>query len=129
MLEAAAKPALNPNTPENQKRRRDWADLHIYAGVSALVDHLVKTGGDLIGEEEWFEDLFYCGYDEDDEDYEEEPLCFYAVSDRLAWQLKKRGERVARMYGLNVWGRTAYGQLCYLDAVMEDIWVNEISPD
>lgn len=119
---------LDPNTPENQQRRRDWADLHIYACVSALINHLVETDSNLIYEEEWFDALFSPRGDEDGEDYEE-ALSFFAVSDRLAWQLGQRGERVARMYGLNVWGRATYGQLCYIDSVMEDIWVNEISLD
>jgi len=118
---------IDPNTPENQEKRRAWADQHIYACVSSLVNHLLEQGDDYQNED-WFVDLFVV-IDEDGEygDYRE-ALCFYAVSDRLAWLLKERGEAVAcDMYGLNVWGRTTYGQLCYIDSVMEDSWLYEIS--
>lgn len=119
---------INPNTPENLEKRRVWADQHIYACVSPLVSHLLEQGDRDYQDEDWFADLFIVS-DEDGEDGDYlEPLCFFAVSDRLAWLLKERGQAVARdMYGLNVWGRTTFGQLCYIDSVMEEIWLYEIS--
>ena len=112
---------IDPNTPENMALRREWADKNIYACVTSLVHKLI---GDNFTEEGWSEDLFCVADPENEEEYLE-PLSFFAVSIPLAWELKKRGQPVAEdVYGLCVWGRTTCGQLCYIDAVMEDIWLS-----
>ena len=109
---------MNPDSPENQAKRRDWADKNIYACVSPLISYLMKQS--IAVEEPWYDDLFSASFEGECT----EPITFYAVSDFLAYELKKRGCAVAKnMYGLNVWGRETFGQLCYLDSVMEDIWV------
>ena len=118
---------INPNSPENLEKRRVWAAQHIYACVSPLISQLLKYDDHDYQDEDWFSDLFIVR-DEDGKYRENDD--FFAVSDRLAWLLKKRGEAVAcDMYGLNVWGRTAFGQPPYVDAVMEEIWLYEISLD
>ena len=121
---------INPNSPENQEKRRVWAAQHIYACVSPLISQLLKYDDHDYQDEDWFSDLFIVRDEDGEYDDLKEPLCFFAVSDRLAWLLKQRGEAVAQdMYGLNVWGRTTFGQRCYVDTVMEEIWLYEISLD
>jgi len=56
------------------------------------------------------------------ESYTNEAYEWYIVSDWMKFQLEKRGEMVAEIFGLNIWGRACSGQAIYLDYVMQTIY-------
>ena len=55
------------------------------------------------------------------EDVPNEPLCFYAVSNWLSEKLQEQGEFILEYAGLNIWGRTTFGQSITLDYVINKI--------
>jgi hypothetical protein len=59
------------------------------------------------------------------EDYTSPILEYWQVSEFLAKLLGKRGERVANILGVTIWGRTTCGQAIKMDRVVEEI-VEEI---
>lgn len=125
---------MNPNSADNQEKRREWAQEHVHASASRLIRHLAEETGTDYWDEPWFVSLFMTPCEDEDELDEDgdpiyiEPLEFYVVSHYLAHHLKKRGEAVSDMYGINIWGRAASGQAAYMDNVMEDIWVSYVTP-
>lgn len=55
--------------------------------------------------------------------YEREIFSFYVVSSFLADDLEDKGEVVLRdFYGLDIWGRTIFGQAISLDHVIQNIY-------
>lgn len=57
-------------------------------------------------------------------DYEyTEALEYWVVSSWLAWKLAEKGEAIAEVCGLTVWGRCTSGQAISLDSVIEAISV------
>jgi len=113
---------------------------HVYANIACLVDELLKTSSD-------FQELFYeninesCSYcegegesfDEDKDDFEtckncsgegyltHDPLTYLIVSDWLAHKLYLNDEFLIKYAGLNVWGRSTYGQMITCDYVIQKI--------
>lgn len=65
-----------------------------------------------------------CGYGEE---YLNEPLEYWIVSDWLASKLEQKNECIARdVLGFNIWGRTTSGQSISIDRVIEDIYTNSV---
>ena len=57
-----------------------------------------------------------------DEEYPDEALEQWLVSDWLGNRLKEEGEMVVNFMNLTIWGRTTSGQAICIDAVIEDIY-------
>jgi len=62
------------------------------------------------------------------EPYIRESLEFWLVSEPLAKRLAAKGEAVADIYSLDVWGRTTTGQAIHMDSVIKDI-VRDVESD
>ena len=57
-----------------------------------------------------------------DDEYAEEALEHWLVSDWLANRLREEGEMVVNFMDLTIWGRTTSGQAICIDSVIEDIY-------
>jgi hypothetical protein len=96
----------------DQKKLSDMVFAHIGHNIqcTGLWDLLTDDGKDALSEP-WTET-------EDGEEYQQEPLEFWAVNtEQMERALTKHGEKVR--YG--IWCRTCSGQAIYMDSVMEEI--------
>jgi len=98
-----------------QDNCRRLVDNHVYHNVSYLVQELSK-------DEKYSNDLMEVCVQFNDEDYPEEALEHWLVSDWLANRLREEGEMVIDFMDLTIWGRTTSGQAILLDSVIEDIY-------
>ena len=97
-----------------QDNCRRLVDNHVYSNVSYLVQ-------ELSGDEKYSDELFEVRARLTD-DYPEEALEHWLVSEWLAKRLLEEGEMVVEFLGLIIWGRTTSGQAIYIDSVIEDIY-------
>ena len=97
-----------------QDNCRRLVDNHVYHNVSYLVQELSK-------DEKYMDELSEIQVRYDDE-YAEEALEHWLVSDWLANRLREQGEMVVDFMDLTIWGRTTSGQAIYIDSVIEDIY-------
>ncbi len=97
-----------------QDNCRRLVDNHVYHNVSYLVQELYKN-------EKYMDELSEVQVRYDDE-YAEEALEHWLVSDWLANRLREQGEMVVDFMDLTIWGRTTSGQAIYIDSVIEDIY-------
>ena len=97
-----------------QDNCRRLVDNHVYHNVSYLVQELSK-------DEKYMDELSEVQVRYDDE-YAEEALEHWLVSDWLANRLREQGEMVIDFMDLTIWGRTTSGQAIYIDSVIEDIY-------
>lgn len=82
--------------------------------ISELMQHLQSIDS----EQSFFNDI-YSEY----EDENREIFVFILVTDDHLFNcLKKEGEICFEYHGLNVWGRTTFGQSVWSDSVMIDIY-------
>ena len=102
----------NATTQDNCRR---LVDNHVYHNVSYLVQELSK-------DEKYSNDLMEVQVQFNDEDYPDEALEHWLVSNWLAERLREEGEMVIEFLGLTIWGRTTSGQAIYIDSVIEDIY-------
>lgn len=75
----------------------------------------------------WKDAYEKCGPWDIDDEYENarEIFSWYAVSSFLADDLQDLGEEVVRdWYGLDIWGRTTFGQAIGMDSVIQTIFDN-----
>ncbi len=101
-----------------QDNCRRLVDSHVLQSLSYLVQEL---GGD----EKYGDQLLevQVKYDATDvDDYGQEALEHWLVSEWLGKRLQEQGEMVIDFYGLTIWGRTTSGQAIYIDSVIEDIY-------
>ena len=98
-----------------QDNCRRLVDNHVYHNVSYLVQELSK-------DEKYSNDLMEVQVQFNDEDYPDEALEHWLVSNWLAERLREEGEMVIEFLGLTIWGRTTSGQAIYIDSVIEDIY-------
>ena len=97
-----------------QDNCRRLVDEHIHQSVSYLVQELGRH-------EKYGDQLLEVQVRYDDE-YAEEALEHWLVSEWLGKRLQEEGEMVIDFYGLTIWGRTTSGQAIYIDSVIEDIY-------
>ena len=97
-----------------QDNCRRLVDNHVYHNVSYLVQELSK-------DEKYMDELSEVQVRYDDE-YAEEALEHWLVSDWLANRLREQGEMVIDFMDLTIWGRTTSGQAICIDSVIEDIY-------
>ena len=102
----------NATTQDNCRR---LVDNHVYHNVSYLVQELSK-------DEKYSNDLMEVQVQFNDEDYPDEALEHWLVSNWLAERLREEGEMVIDFMDLTIWGRTTSGQAIYIDSVIEDIY-------
>ena len=102
-----------------QQKADQLVKEHILTRVNSIVEEIAKHNPDA----DAVLDVCYPPVvEEDGEEYQPEPIEFWAVSDYLADELLKRGEAVSKdFWGLNVWGRCTSGQAIAMDTVIEDI--------
>ena len=98
-----------------QDNCRRLVDNHVYHNVSYLVQELSK-------DEKYMDDLLEVQVQFNDEDYPDEALEHWIVSDWLGKRLQEHGEMVINFMDLTIWGRTTSGQAIYIDSVIEDIY-------
>ena len=98
-----------------QDNCRSLVDNHVYHNVSYLVQELSK-------DEKYSNDLMEVQVQFNDEDYPDEALEHWLVSNWLAERLREEGEMVIDFMDLTIWGRTTSGQAIYIDSVIEDIY-------
>ena len=98
-----------------QDNCRRLVDNHVHHNVSYLVQELSK-------DEKYMDDLLEVQVQFNDEDYPDEALEHWLVSDWLANRLREEGEMVIDFMDLTIWGRTTSGQAIYIDSVIEDIY-------
>ena len=98
-----------------QDNCRRLVDNHVYHNVSYLVQELSK-------DEKYSNELLEIQVRFNDEDYPEEALEHWLVSDWLGKRLLEQGEMVIDFMGLTIWGRTTSGQAICIDSVIEDIY-------
>ena len=102
----------NATTQDNCRR---LVDEHVHHNVSYLVQELSK-------DEKYSNDLMEVQVQFNDEDYPDEALEHWLVSNWLAERLREEGEMVIDFMDLTIWGRTTSGQAIYIDSVIEDIY-------
>ena len=102
----------NATTQDNCRR---LVDNHVYHNVSYLVQELSK-------DEKYSNDLMEVQVQFNDEDYPDEALEHWLVSNWLAERLREEGEMVIDFMDLTIWGRTTSGQAICIDTVIEDIY-------
>ena len=98
-----------------QDNCRRLVDNHVYHNVSYLVQELSK-------DEKYSNDLMEVQVQFNDEDYPDEALEHWLVSNWLAERLREEGEMVIDFMDLTIWGRTTSGQAICIDTVIEDIY-------
>ena len=98
-----------------QDNCRRLVDNHVYHNVSYLVQELSK-------DEKYSNDLMEVQVQFNDEDYPDEALEHWLVSNWLAERLREEGEMFIDFMDLTIWGRTTSGQAIYIDSVIEDIY-------
>lgn len=98
-----------------QDNCRRLVDNHVFSNVSYLVQ-------ELSGQEQYMSDLLEVQVQFNDEDYPDEALEHWIVSEWLASRLLEEGEMVVEFLGLTIWGRTTSGQAICIDSVIEDIY-------
>ena len=98
-----------------QDNCRRLVDEHIHQSVSYLVQELG-------GYEKYGDQLLEVQVQFNDDDYPNEALEHWLVSEWLGKRLQEEGEMVIDFYGLTIWGRTTSGQAIYIDSVIEDIY-------
>ena len=98
-----------------QDNCRRLVDNHVYHNVSYLVQELSK-------DEKYSNDLMEDQVQFNDEDYPDEALEHWLVSNWLAERLREEGEMVIDFMDLTIWGRTTSGQAICIDTVIEDIY-------
>ncbi len=98
-----------------QDNCRRLVDNHVHHNVSYLVQELSK-------DEKYMDDLLEVQVQFNDEEYPDEALEHWLVSDWLANRLREEGEMVIDFMDLTIWGRTTSGQAIYIDSVIEDIY-------
>ena len=98
-----------------QDNCRRLVDNHVYHNVSYLVQELSK-------DEKYSNDLMEVQVQFNDEDYPDEALEHWLVSNWLAERLREEGEMVIDFMDLTIWGRTTSGQAICIDSVIEDIY-------
>ena len=107
---------------EKQEARKAWLNGHVYACATRLIESV--SGMTFAEYDEWYTDLFQLpDTDEDSDEEYQEPLMFYIVSEWLAARLREHGHPATHdFFGINVWGRCAFGQATYVDPVIERIY-------
>ena len=98
-----------------QDNCRRLVDNHVYHNVSYLVQELSK-------DEKYSNDLMEVQVQFNDEDYPDEALEHWLVSNWLAERLREEGEMFIDFMDLTIWGRTTSGQAICIDTVIEDIY-------
>ena len=98
-----------------QDNCRRLVDNHVYTNVSYLVQELSQQN-------KYSDELMEVCVQFNDEDYPDEALEHWIVSDWLGKRLLEQGEMVIDFLGLTIWGRTTSGQAIYIDSVIEDIY-------
>jgi len=98
-----------------QDNCRRLVDSHVLQSLSYLVQEL---GAD----EKYGNQLLEVQVQFNDDDYPNEALEHWLVSEWLGKRLQEEGEMVIDFYGLTIWGRTTSGQAIYIDSVIEDIY-------
>ena len=98
-----------------QDNCRRLVDNHVYNNVSYLVQELSQQN-------KYSDELMEVCVQFNDEDYPDEALEHWIVSDWLGKRLLEQGEMVIDFMGLTIWGRTTSGQAIYIDSVIEDIY-------
>ena len=98
-----------------QDNCRRLVDSHVYCNASYLVQELAK-------DEKYSNELLEIQVQFNDEDYPDEALEHWIVSDWLGKRLLEQGEMVIDFMGLTIWGRTTSGQAICIDSVIEDIY-------
>ena len=98
-----------------QDNCRRLVDNHVYHNVSYLVQELSK-------DEKYSNDLMEVQVQFNDEDYPDEALEHWLVSNWLDERLREEGEMVIDFMDLTIWGRTTSGQAICIDTVIEDIY-------
>jgi len=109
---------IDSETATTQDNCRRLVDNHVYHNVSYLVQELSK-------DEQYMDELLevQVKYDATDvDDYGEEALEHWLVSDWLANRLREEGEMVVEFMGLTIWGRTTSGQAICIDSVIEAVY-------
>ena len=110
------------SSADKQAARKAWLEGHVYACATQLIESVSKM--DFVEFDEWYTDLFRLpDTDEDSDEEYQDPLTFYIVSEWLAARLREHGHPVTHdFFGINVWGRRAFGQALYIDTVIERIY-------
>ena len=98
-----------------QDNCRRLVDSHVYQNLSYLVQELSK-------DEKYSNDLMEVQVQFNDEDYPDEALEHWLVSNWLAERLREEGEMGIDFMDLTIWGRTTSGQAICIDTVIEDIY-------
>ena len=98
-----------------QDNCRRLVDSHVLQSLSYLAQEL---GAD----EKYGNQLLEVQVQFNDDDYPNEALEHWLVSEWLGKRLQEEGEMVIDFYGLTIWGRTTSGQAIYIDSVIEDIY-------
>ena len=98
-----------------QANCRRLVDNHVYTNVSYLVQELSQQN-------KYSNELMEVCVQFNDEDYPDEALEHWIVSDWLGKRLLEQGEMVIDFMDLTIWGRTTSGQAIYIDSVIEDIY-------
>ena len=99
-----------------QKAAEVLVDDHVMWNVNELITRLQEIDPD---HDELY-DLSFGPLDEETGEHQE-VLTHVQVTETLGCWLKEKGEAVAEIYGLTVWGRTTYGQMICMDYVIEEI--------
>ena len=98
-----------------QDNCRRIVDAHVHRDVSNLVYELSK-------DPKYMDELLEVQVQFNDEEYPDEALEHWLVSDWLGNRLKEEGEMVVNFMNLTIWGRTTSGQAICIDSVIEDIY-------
>ena len=104
----------------------DWKETAEENGWRKDADGKIRRWTEAYGDEEAENWLEACtgGY-RFLKPYEHEIFSWYAVSSFLADDLEDLGETVVRdWYGLDIWGRTTFGQAIGMDSVIQTIYDN-----
>jgi hypothetical protein len=110
-----------------QRELRDFVSNHIVYNISLLMNEYVLSQEPELITEQFWENVREHKEEEmtgqvDEETEEPEIFEFWIVSDWLFERLKEKGEPVANINGVMVWGRTCTGQAIFLDGVIERIF-------
>ena len=103
----------------------EMVEKNVYLDMTSWVDYLVKQPGFWDGDEDLpltWDEIEYKVPDDEDEEYNTDWYCAFAVSSWLADELYEHGEMVSRVPGYpHIWLRGTFGQHISVDWVIEEI--------
>jgi len=111
---------MDDKSSEISIRARDLANTHVLYNLSALFTELYKVP-EFASELEDLSADVVVKVNASGAEYPCEVVGYWLVSEFLAHELQKKGERIFDFYGMTIWSRTTGGQSIYQDSVIKEI--------